>query len=91
MGPLTLHDALLLLSLGVGCSGLAFVLCGYGLAHFGAGQGAVFANAKPLVGVILAICLLGEPFSVGQLASSTLILAGICLAGPLTGQPAGRT
>ena len=80
VGPLTLQDLLLLLYLGVGCSALAFVLCGYGLARLKAGQGAVFGNLKPLVGVVLAILLLGESLSGGQLAGGALILVGVVLA-----------
>ncbi|MGH2533372.1 MAG: DMT family transporter [Thermomicrobiales bacterium] len=58
VAALTLHDALLLLYLGIGCSGLAFVLWGYGLTHYRASQGAVFGNLKPLAGSSwLSACL----------------------------------
>jgi drug/metabolite transporter (DMT)-like permease len=81
LGPLTFGDALLLLYLGAGCSALAFVLCGYGLAHLDAGHGAVFGNLKPLVGVILAVLLLGESLTSGHFAGSALVLLGVILAG----------
>jgi drug/metabolite transporter (DMT)-like permease len=85
LGPLTLRDVLLLLYLGVGCSALAFVLCGYGLAHLEVGQGAVFGNLKPLVGVALAIALLGESLTAGHLGGGTLVLLGVVLASGRTG------
>ena len=80
LGPLTMRDVLLLLYLGVGCSALAFVLCGYGLAHLEVGQGAVFGNLKPLVGVALAIALLGESLTIGHLGGGALVLMGVVLA-----------
>ena len=80
VGPLTMSDVLLLLYLGVGCSALAFVLCGYGLARLDAGQGAVFGNLKPVVGVMLAVALLGESLTPGQLGGGALVLLGVGLA-----------
>lgn len=81
VGPLTLGDGLLLLYLGAGCSALAFVLCGYGLAHLEAAHGAAVGNLKPLVGVALAVALLGEPLTAGQLGGGALVLLGVGLAG----------
>jgi drug/metabolite transporter (DMT)-like permease len=80
ISPLTIDDLLLLLYLGIGCSALAFILCGYGLARLGAGQGAVFGNLKPLVGVGLALVLLGEPLNPGHLGGGALVLLGVLLA-----------
>jgi drug/metabolite transporter (DMT)-like permease len=79
LGPLTPQDVLLLLYLGVACSALAFVLCGYGLARLDAGQGAVFGNLKPLVGVALAVVLLGESLSTEHVVCGTLVLLGVVL------------
>ena len=81
IGPVTPRDALLVLYLGAGCSALAFVLCGYGLARIEAARGAAFGNLKPLVGVALAVLLLGEPLTAPQLAGGALILAGTVVAG----------
>jgi drug/metabolite transporter (DMT)-like permease len=81
VGSPTMRDLLLLLYLGVGCSALAFVLCGYGLARLGAGQGAVFGNLKPLLGVVLAAALLGESLTPGHLGGGALVLLGVILAG----------
>jgi drug/metabolite transporter (DMT)-like permease len=80
LGPVTVTDLLLLLYLGIGCSALAFLLCGYGLARLDAGQGAVFGNLKPLVGVVLAVLLLGESLTPGHLAGGALVLLGVLLA-----------
>lgn len=81
LGPLTLRDGALLLYLGLGCSALAFVLCAYGLSHLEAGHAAAFGNLKPLVGIVLAVLLLGEPLTTGQLGGGVLVLLGIGLAG----------
>ncbi len=80
LGPLTLQDVVLLLYLGAGCSALAFVLCGYALAQFEAGQAAAFGNLKPLVGVILAIFLLGESPPQSHLIGGALVFLGVVLA-----------
>ena len=88
-GRPTLHDGLLLLYLGVGCSALAFVLCGYGLERLEAGQSAAFGTLKPLVGVGLAIAVLGEPVTADQLAGGALVLLGLALAGPATDRGGG--
>jgi drug/metabolite transporter (DMT)-like permease len=79
LSPVTMNDVLLLLYLGVGCSALAFILCGYGLARLDAGQGAVFGNLKPLLGVILAAALLGESLTPGHLGAGALVLLGVLL------------
>jgi drug/metabolite transporter (DMT)-like permease len=83
IGPLTVRDGLLLLYLGAGCSALAFVLYGYGLAHVEASQGAAFGNLKPLVGVALAVALLGERLTLGQMGGGALVVLGVVLAGRL--------
>jgi drug/metabolite transporter (DMT)-like permease len=80
MRPLSVSSTVLLLYLGVGCSALAFVLCGYGLAHLDAGQGAVFGNLKPIVGIVLAVMLLGESLTTGQVVGGGLVLLGVVLA-----------
>lgn len=84
LGPLTFPDVLLLLYLGAGCSALAFVLCGYGLARLEAGQRAVFGNLKPLVGVALAVLLLGESLTMSHLIGGSLVLFGVVLANGIT-------
>lgn len=80
IGPVTPQDALLIVYLGAGCSALAFLLCGYGLARIEAGRGAARGNLKPLVGLGLAVVLLGEPVSATQLGGGVLVLLGVALA-----------
>lgn len=82
LGPVTARDGMLLLYLGAGCSALAFVLGGYGLAHLEAGHGAAFGNLKPLIGVTLAVTLLGEPMTGGQLGGGVLVLLGLLFLWP---------
>lgn len=65
--------------LGAAASALAFVLWAFGLRHLEAGQAAIFANLNPLVGVIAAAMVLGEPVSSTQLAGGVLILSGVWL------------
>ena len=92
VGQLTVRDGLLLLYLGGGCSALAFVLYGYGLARLEAGQGAAFGNLKPLVGVVLAVTLLGEAVTAGQIGGGLLVFLGVGLAGRTASQrPRGPT
>lgn len=79
-GTPTVGDGLVVLYLGAGCSALAFVLLGYGLARLGAAHAAVFGNLKPLVGVGLAVALLGESVTAGQLGGGALAIVGVALA-----------
>jgi drug/metabolite transporter (DMT)-like permease len=75
------RGVLLLLYLGVGCSAVAFILCGYGFARLEAAQAGAFANLKPLAGVALGMALLGEPLTLVQVAGGALVLTGVALAG----------
>ena len=74
------QDVTLLLYLGVGCSVVAFLLSGYGLAHIGAAQSGLYGYLKPTVGVMLAVTLLGEPLGSFQIAGGLLVLLGIGIA-----------
>ena len=74
------RDALLLLHLGVGCSGAAYALWGYGLSKLEAGQAAVFNNLELVFGLLAATAFLGEAVAPGQLAGAGLVLAGVWLA-----------
>jgi drug/metabolite transporter (DMT)-like permease len=76
-GQLQVHSAALILYLGVGCSVAAFLLSGYGLSHMEAGHGGIYGNLKPVVGVFLAVTLLGEPLRVIQVVGGALVLLGI--------------
>lgn len=79
-GAPTAEAGLLILYLGAGCSALAFVFCGYGLARMEAGHAATFGNLKPVVGIALAVTMLHEPLSTGQLIGGTLVLLGVLVA-----------
>ena len=86
-------DLLGLLYLGAGASGVGFLLWAYGLRHLEAGRAAVFANLTPLVGVTLAVLILGEPLSSTHILGSVLILGGVWIAArptapaPVAGTP----
>lgn len=73
-------DLLGLLYLGGAASALAFILWGYGLRHLEAAQATVFANLNPLVGLVVAGLLLGEPVTSAQLGGGLLIVAGVWVA-----------
>jgi drug/metabolite transporter (DMT)-like permease len=77
---LTTRDLLLLLFLGVGCSAVAFILCGYGFAHLEAGRAGAFANLKPLAGVALGMLLLGESLTLVAVTGGVLVLVGVGIA-----------
>ena len=89
VGSLTMQDGVLLLYLGAGCSALAFLLCGYGLTRLEAGHGAIYGNIKPLVGVALAVVLLGEPLAITQIGGGLLVLVGVGLASSGQGSTVG--
>jgi drug/metabolite transporter (DMT)-like permease len=74
------EDAALLLYLGAGCSVAAFLLSGYGLSHMNAGHSGMYGNLKPVIGVLLAVTLLGEPLRAVQVAGGVLVLLGIGIA-----------
>ena len=76
----TFGDLLGLLYLGVAASALAFVLWGYGLGQLEAAQATVFANLNPLVGLVVAALLLGEPITSPRLCGGMLIVAGVWIA-----------
>jgi hypothetical protein len=91
LGSAATWDLAPLLFLGAGCSALAFVLAGYGLAHLEASHGAVLGNVKPLVGVVLAVVVLGEPLTGGQLGGGCFVLVGIGFASRLRVPPPRAT
>ncbi len=69
-----------LLYLGGAASTLAFVLWGHGLSLLEAARATVFANLNPLVGLVVAALLLGEPVTSTQLGGGLLIGAGVWAA-----------
>lgn len=79
-GAFSVQDVALLVYLGAGCSVVAFLLSGYGLSHMEAGHSGIYGNLKPVVGVILATTLLGEPLRMVQVGGGALVLLGIGIA-----------
>jgi len=73
-------DLSALLYLGIAASALAFVLWGYGLRHLEAGQAALATSLSPLVGLVAAAVVLGEPITTVQLGGGVLILSGMWLS-----------
>lgn len=59
------------------------MLGGYGFARLEASFGAVFGNLKPLVGVALAVTLVGESLTSSQIGGSALVLLGVGIASQL--------
>jgi drug/metabolite transporter (DMT)-like permease len=71
---------LVVLFLGAGASGVAFLLWNYALRVLDASLAASYINLIPLIGVATAAVFLGESLSPSQLLGGALILAGIWLA-----------
>lgn len=70
-----------MLALGVGGTGIAFVIF-YGLiADVGPARASVVAYISPVFAVLYGVTLLGESFTAGTLAGLVLILAGSWMAG----------
>jgi drug/metabolite transporter (DMT)-like permease len=65
-----------ILSLGLLCTVLTFMLWNWGLEKIGAGRGSVFLNLEPLVGAALGVALWGEPLGMGLIIGGPLILGG---------------
>jgi drug/metabolite transporter (DMT)-like permease len=73
-------DALAMLYLGAGCSGVAFLLWGYGLRHVAAAETAVIANMEVPIGIAAAAIVAGAGPTSAQLAGGVLVLIGAWLA-----------
>ena len=73
-------DLLLLIYLGAGCSGLAYLLGGYGLRHLSAAETAVIGNLEVVIGFASAAVCRHEPLTAVQLGGGALILGGVWLA-----------
>jgi drug/metabolite transporter (DMT)-like permease len=65
--------------LGLGCSGLAFLLYGAALEKLEASQIAAFIYLEPLVAQVLGVMLMDEPLSAAALAGGGAILTGVYL------------
>jgi drug/metabolite transporter (DMT)-like permease len=76
------------LYLGVVITGLGYLVWNWALERVSAARAAIFLNLQPLVGTLLGVVALGDPFSPFTGGGGALILAGLWLA--LTGRPAPR-
>ena len=68
-----------LLFLGIGCSGLAYLLWHLALERITATQVAAFLYVEPLSTLIAAMYLLGETVQVSTIAGGLLVLGGVFL------------
>lgn len=75
----SLHTALPLLGLGLGCTVVSFVLWNFGVARMGAGKAGVLLNLEPAVGAVLGISLLGDALGWGTVLGGLLILTAAVL------------
>jgi len=76
---LTINGWLGIIFLGIACSGLAYIFWYDGLQAIPASQVGVFLYLEPLVAVIVAAIMLGEPILLASLAGGGIILLGVWL------------
>ena len=79
-----------ILFLGVGCSGLGYLFWYAALERLDASQVAAFLYIEPLVTLLAAVVLLGEPVAVSTIAGGVLVLLGgliVQTANDRKGQP----
>lgn len=72
-------DGMLLLYLGVGCSGLAYVLWGHAFKHVSVTQVAVVGNIELPLAVLAAAWLAGDALSLTHFVGGSLILSGAAI------------
>jgi DME family drug/metabolite transporter len=70
----------LLLTLAVVHTTLAFALYTFGIRHLGAGRAAIVATIEPVVAGILGVTLLGEELTALKVLEALLVLTGAVLA-----------
>ena len=66
--------------LGVGASGVAYLMYSAALKHVDASEAGVYTNLIPIVGVITGI-MLGEPLSARAIIGGLVVLVGVWLTG----------
>lgn len=71
-------DACLLYS-GVLSTGLALPMWSFGVKHAGAAHATMFQNLSPIVAIVSAWLLLGEPLTPAQAVGGALILGGLLI------------
>ena len=80
VGEITVGVILGVLYLGVISSAVSFVLWNQAFALVEASVASLFFFAQPLVGVLLAMILLGQPLTPQLLVGAVLIIAGVLLS-----------
>lgn len=86
--PWTTASVAAVLYLGVVMTGLGYLVWNWALERVSAARAAIYLNVQPLVGTLLGVVWLGEPFSPYTAVGGGLVIAGLSLA--LTGRPASR-
>lgn len=71
---------LLLLTLGICCSTLAYAFYNLGVRNLGASEACIFNNAIPVFSLIAAILIGQEQFSWLKLAGIAIVIAGVVIA-----------
>jgi drug/metabolite transporter (DMT)-like permease len=84
----TPSSAAAVLYLGIVITGLGYLVWNWALERVAAARAAIFLSLQPLVGTLLGVLWLGEPFTVFTAGGGALIVAGLWLA--LTGHAAPR-
>jgi drug/metabolite transporter (DMT)-like permease len=79
LAHLSFSGWLALAYLGIGCSGVAFLLYYAALEHLEASRAAAFIYVEPLIAQILGVTVMGEPLSGAVLAGGAAIVAGVYL------------
>lgn len=79
IGNLSLNGWLGVAFLGIFCSGLAYIAWYDALKALTTAQTGVFLYIEPLVAVVVAFFVLGEPISAASLAGGAVILFGVWL------------
>ncbi len=74
---LSLATGLSILYLGLMCSALTYLLYNYALKVLVASQVTTFLNLVPIIGVLAAMLLLGEPIQLSQVLGGGVILVGV--------------
>jgi len=85
IGRLSLEGWLAVAFLGVACSGLAYIAWYDALQALPAAQVGAFLYLEPLVAVLVAALLLGEPLLWVSLAGGAIILLGVGMVNRASG------
>ncbi|MBI4787397.1 MAG: DMT family transporter [Chloroflexi bacterium] len=85
---LTIDGWLAIGFLGIFCSGLAYIFWYAALSNIEASQVAAFIYIEPLVTVVVAAVLLGEPITIITLLGGVTILVGVYLVNKPIARPA---